>query len=107
MCTDPVERPKSANASRTPGETPKTTATDRSPRIPRMDDLEEAHGLKDTVDPEEIKAAASFRGLTFAQVTNQIWHFCSVDHGQKCMAFGGGRLLLARADFHSRYLRRV
>ncbi|KAH8426045.1 uncharacterized protein LDX57_003785 [Aspergillus melleus] len=86
MCTDPVERPR-PSASQA-AEIPRTTANDRSPRVPRIDDLEEAHGLKDTVDPEELRAVASFRGLTFAHVTNQIWHFCSVDHGQRYTCVG-------------------
>lgn len=47
-----------------------------------MDDLEGAYGAKDPGSPEKV---ASLRNLTFAQVTNQIWHFCSVDHGLRCM----------------------
>jgi hypothetical protein len=50
-----------------------------------MEDLEEAVSLKNLSDPDDIQKAASFRGLTFAHVTNQIWHFCSVDHGPRCI----------------------
>jgi hypothetical protein len=28
--------------------------------------------------------SASFEGLTFGQVTDQIWHFSSVDYGPRC-----------------------
>lgn len=28
--------------------------------------------------------SASFKGLTFGQVTDQIWHFSSVDYGPRC-----------------------
>jgi hypothetical protein len=82
MCTDPVERPSKPTAP--PMDSSHTRGVDRPPRVPRMD-LEEAHGLRDLSDPDEMQAAASFRGLTFAHVTNQIWHFCSVDYGPRCM----------------------
>lgn len=51
----------------------------------RVEDLESGFAPSDLTDSEEIYKAASFRGLTFAQVTDQIWHFCSVDHGMRCM----------------------
>jgi hypothetical protein len=28
--------------------------------------------------------SGSFEGLTFGQVTDQIWHFSSVDYGPRC-----------------------
>lgn len=28
--------------------------------------------------------SASFEGITFGQVTDQIWHFSSVDYGPRC-----------------------
>lgn len=51
----------------------------------RVDDLESGIAMGDLTDPEEMFKIASLKGLTFAQVTNQIWHFCSVDHGPECM----------------------
>lgn len=32
----------------------------------------------------KIYQSTSFEGLTFGQVTDQIWHFSSVDHGPRC-----------------------
>ncbi|THC98774.1 hypothetical protein EYZ11_001753 [Aspergillus tanneri] len=84
MCTDPVERQKKETTSQPSENLPKSPSTNRLPHVSRMDDLEEAPGLKDVMDPEKIQTVASFRGLTFAHVVNQIWHFCSVDHGQRC-----------------------
>ena len=83
MCTDPVVRPSQSTGSSANGFRQKNE--DRLPRVPRKNDLEEAQELKDLSDPAEIQAAASFRGLTFAHVTNQIWHFCSVDYGPRCI----------------------
>ncbi|PIG83512.1 ankyrin repeat-containing protein [Aspergillus arachidicola] len=78
MCTDPVARPSQSTSPLTNGLREKND--ERLPRVPGKNDLEEAQELKDLSDPAEIQAAASFRGLTFAHVTNQIWHFCSVDY---------------------------
>ncbi|QRD93777.1 hypothetical protein F9C07_2204913 [Aspergillus flavus] len=82
MCTDPVARPSQSTSPLTDGLREKND--ERLPRVLRKNDLEEAQELKDLSDPAEIQAAASFRGLTFAHVTNQIWHFCSVDYGPRC-----------------------
>ncbi|KAE8413288.1 ADP-ribosylation factor [Aspergillus pseudocaelatus] len=86
MCTDPVVRPSQSTASSANGFREKNE--DRLPRVSRKNDLEEAQELKDLSDPAEIQAAASFRGLTFAHVTNQIWHFCSVDYGPRYTCIG-------------------
>ncbi|KAE8134501.1 ADP-ribosylation factor [Aspergillus pseudotamarii] len=86
MCTDPVVRPSQSTASPANGFREKNEG--RLPRVPRKNDLEEAQELKDLSDPAEIQAAASFRGLTFAHVTNQIWHFCSVDYGPRYTCIG-------------------
>ncbi|KAA8651956.1 uncharacterized protein ATNIH1004_000856 [Aspergillus tanneri] len=88
MCTDPVERQKKETTSQPSENLPKSPSTNRLPHVSRMDDLEEAPGLKDVMDPEKIQTVASFRGLTFAHVVNQIWHFCSVDHGQRYTCVG-------------------
>ena len=83
MCTDPVVRPAQSTNPLANGVREKND--DRLLRVSRKNDLEEAQELKDLSDPDEVQAAASFRGLTFAHVTNQIWHFCSVDYGPRCI----------------------
>lgn len=83
MCTDPVTAPPKAPAPVQSLRASFHRSIDRSHR-PRMEDLKEAVSLKFLSDPDDIQNAASFRGLTFAHVTNQIWHFCSVDHGPRC-----------------------
>ncbi|RHZ46669.1 hypothetical protein CDV55_100792 [Aspergillus turcosus] len=82
MCTDPVAAPSKPPAPVQSLRASFHRSIDRSHR-PRMEDLEEAVSLKNLSDPDDIQKAASFRGLTFAHVTNQIWHFCSVDHGPR------------------------
>lgn len=81
MCTEPVKRTTHAVANTTPRGDSRSTSLERSQNIP-MDDLEGAYAAKDPGSPEKV---ASPRNLTFAQVTDQIWHFCSVDHGPRCM----------------------
>ncbi|RLL92992.1 hypothetical protein CFD26_100450 [Aspergillus turcosus] len=87
MCTDPVAAPSKAPAPVQSLRASFHRSIDRSHR-PRMEDLEEAVSLKNLSDPDDIQKAASFRGLTFAHVTNQIWHFCSVDHGPRYTCVG-------------------
>ncbi|KAF4252946.1 hypothetical protein CNMCM8714_006934 [Aspergillus fumigatus] len=87
MCTDPVTAPPKAPAPVQSLRASFHRSIDRSHR-PRMEDLEEAVSLKFLSDPDDIQNAASFRGLTFAHVTNQIWHFCSVDHGPRYTCVG-------------------
>ncbi|BAE64065.1 unnamed protein product [Aspergillus oryzae RIB40] len=92
MCTDPVARPSQSTSPLTDGLREKND--ERLPRVLRKNDLEEAQELKDLSDPAEIQAAASFRGLTFAHVTNQIWHFCSVDYGPRYTCIGYNSLFV-------------
>ncbi|EAW22692.1 uncharacterized protein NFIA_013820 [Aspergillus fischeri NRRL 181] len=87
MCTDPVAARPEAPAPVQSLRASFHRSIDRSHR-PRMEDLEEAVSLKNLSDPDDIQKAASFRGLTFAHVTNQIWHFCSVDHGPRYTCVG-------------------
>ncbi|KAH3364307.1 hypothetical protein KXW94_005697 [Aspergillus fumigatus] len=87
MCTDPVTAPPKAPAPVQSLRASFHRSIDRSHR-PRMEDLEEAVSLKFLSDPDDIQNAASFRGLTFAHVTNQIWHFCSVDNGPRYTCVG-------------------
>lgn len=47
-------------------------------------DLEGAYHL-DQLDPVAASAeVASLGYLSFSNIINQIWHFCSVDYGPKC-----------------------
>lgn len=82
MCTEPVKRSKHTASPTTPKHHARSRSMERSLHIP-MDDLEGAYEAKD--DPGSPDKVASLRNLSFAQVTNQIWHFCSVDHGLRCM----------------------
>lgn len=81
MCTEPViRRPKPAALpkKRLSQQRDPTTSLPSEP-----DDLENAFSLKDV--PEDMIAdPSSFKHLTFSQVTDQIWHFSSVDHGSRC-----------------------
>lgn len=105
MCTEPVVNPKST-PDEPPGPGPSSTPS--SPRQQhahsslrfrnsasksldqpraRVEDIESGTALEELKDPEEMQMIASLKDLTFAQVTNQIWHFCSVDHGLKCTLY--------------------
>lgn len=80
MCTAPVIRPPADTAqpkkrrSRT-----RDLDLDLDP-----DDIENAFALKNIRGQDEGHDTSSFKHLTFSQVTNQIWHFSSVDHGPRC-----------------------
>ncbi|EYE95407.1 uncharacterized protein EURHEDRAFT_412225 [Aspergillus ruber CBS 135680] len=96
MCTEPVvqiptPKPEEPVPS-SPGASTLRSRRSRhksfnQPSQTRVDDLESGVSLGD-LDTEEIHRAASFKGLTFAQVANQIWHFCSVDHGPRYTCIG-------------------
>lgn len=80
MCTEPVTRsPKSAGPPATPRTC--TRSLDRSLHTD-VDDIEGAYSSKDLA--EDIDTSGALRNLSFAEVANQIWHFCSVDHGPRC-----------------------
>lgn len=91
MCTEPVvQKPAEPSA----GSSSPAARTMHFKHVPsksfdqpnaQEDDLESGIAVGDAIDSEEVYKVASLKGLTFAQVTNQIWHFCSVDHGPKCM----------------------
>jgi hypothetical protein len=80
MCTEPVQ----------PDPKPTPAPNKRSSHLPsvapsfhhEVDDPENA--LKHLSDSDRLRESASFKNLTFAQVTDQIWHFSSVDHGPRC-----------------------
>ncbi|CAI7624853.1 unnamed protein product [Penicillium palitans] len=92
MCTEPVHpAPKT-----TPTPLP-TKRTSQSPSVApsfkhEVDDAENA--LKHLVDPDKSRESASFKNLTFAQVTDQIWHFSSVDHGPRYTCIGYNTLFV-------------
>ncbi|CAG8907786.1 unnamed protein product [Penicillium egyptiacum] len=92
MCTEPVHpAPKT-----TPTPLP-TKRTSQSPSVApsfqqEVDDPENA--LKHLADPDRARESASFKNLTFAQVTDQIWHFSSVDHGPRYTCIGYNTLFV-------------
>ncbi|KAJ5091607.1 hypothetical protein NUU61_006477 [Penicillium alfredii] len=91
MCTEPVlHRPKPAALPRKRHS--QLQDVDLSPQEP--DDLESAYALKNVPDQDEGHEAAKMKSLTFAQVTNQIWHFSSVDHGPRYTCIGYNTLFV-------------
>ena len=95
MCTEPVIHPSkptesapNSPGSHSYGSYSPSSRNSRSKSLAqphaRIYDIESGHRLSDFIDLEEMHKAESFKGLTFTQVTNQIWHFCSVDHGPRC-----------------------
>ncbi|KAJ5382585.1 hypothetical protein N7517_000496 [Penicillium concentricum] len=92
MCTEP--------AHPTPKPTPTPVPTKRSSQAPsiapsfvhEVDDPENA--LKHLADPNKSRESASFKNLTFSQVTDQIWHFSSVDHGPRYTCIGYNTLFV-------------
>ena len=53
----------------------------KNPLESRTDDIEQAYALEKLGSQEE---AVSFEDLTFAHIPDQLWHFCSVDYGERC-----------------------
>ncbi|KAL2828493.1 hypothetical protein BDW59DRAFT_143197 [Aspergillus cavernicola] len=89
MCTDPVARvSKPAAQPQPPRKSFQTRSIPKPVRIHVDEDLEDGHALKELPSPEEVHAAASFRGLTFGHVVDQIWHFCSTDYGPRYTCIG-------------------
>jgi hypothetical protein len=84
MCIDPVHQtrsPTESDETETDVEPPQPHPVDPLEKPP-VDDVELAYSMH-ALDPAvgELKVA---RGLTFNHVTNQIWHFCSVDYCPHC-----------------------
>ncbi|KAJ5621673.1 hypothetical protein N7528_006456 [Penicillium herquei] len=80
MCTAPVVRPPK------PAAQPKNRRS-RNSDLPvdlghELDDVENAFRLKHMSEHESLQdnSGSLFKNLTFSQITNQIWHFSSVDH---------------------------
>lgn len=81
MCTEPIIQPPKLAA------VPKKRLSrlqEKGLHLEVKEDVEKAYPLKDLSDQDALHEGASFRNLTFSQVTNQIWHFSSVDHGPRC-----------------------
>lgn len=82
MCTEPVPRTR---VSYDEAEKQQPHSRDSAPPRPSaLEDIENAYALKEISERNTIPDGFSFKDLTFAHVTNQIWHFCSVDHGPRC-----------------------
>ncbi|KAL2820760.1 hypothetical protein BJX63DRAFT_283464 [Aspergillus granulosus] len=90
MCTDPVARRSSKHiaSNQTLRKSFQSKSSSRRFRTQVSEDLEDCHALKDLPSSEEVHAAASFRGLTFGNVVDQIWHFCSTDYGPRYTCIG-------------------
>ncbi|OJJ63566.1 hypothetical protein ASPSYDRAFT_141021 [Aspergillus sydowii CBS 593.65] len=89
MCTEPVTRPPKPTASAQPAR--RSFQSRSSPKLARTnvdEDLEDGNVMKPLPSSEEVHAAASFRGITFGHVVDQIWHFCSTDYGPRYTCIG-------------------
>ena len=85
MCTEPVPQ------FRAPGQSNLRKRESRSREFdrPQGGDLETAFHAKESLEKDERDCGLSGGGFnagkfTFAQVTDQIWHFSSVDYGPRC-----------------------
>lgn len=83
MCTDPT--PCSSKVKVPP---PVHTRLNGILDHSRKDDLEGAYILKELAAPEEKHATAFPKSLTFSQIHDQLWHFCTVDYGQRYTCIG-------------------
>ncbi|KAG0155039.1 hypothetical protein PDIDSM_612 [Penicillium digitatum] len=81
MCTEPVHPTPKATTTPLPTKRTSHAPSDAPSFQHEADDAENA--LKHLVDPDKSPESASFKNLTFTQVTDQIWHFSSVDHGPR------------------------
>lgn len=82
MCTEPVPHTKKPTATPEKGH---SHLRDVAPPVERdVDDIENAYALNEISEINTIPDSLSLKHLTFAHVTNQIWHFSSVDHGPRC-----------------------
>ncbi|KKK24604.1 hypothetical protein P175DRAFT_0432568 [Aspergillus ochraceoroseus IBT 24754] len=88
MCTDPVTRTLPPKQTQPPRKSFQSKNSSRQTRSYIDGDIEEGHMVKNLASLEEIQTVASFRGLTFGHVVDQIWHFCSVDYGPRYTCIG-------------------
>ncbi|KAL4809474.1 hypothetical protein BDV18DRAFT_132146 [Aspergillus unguis] len=97
MCTDPAPKPsKPAAAPQTPRKSFQSRSSPKAIYSDPSEDLEDGYALKDVPSSEEVNAAASFRGLTFGHVVDQIWHFCSTDYGPRYTCIGYNSLYVVQ-----------
>ncbi|KAJ5549581.1 hypothetical protein N7513_006815 [Penicillium frequentans] len=89
MCTAPVIRPPPGTAPKKRRSRTRDLDLDLDP-----DDIENAFALKNIRDQGEGHDTSSFKHLTFSQVTDQIWHFSSVDHGPRYTCIGYNTLFV-------------
>ncbi|KAJ5797329.1 uncharacterized protein N7503_006625 [Penicillium pulvis] len=89
MCTAPVTRPPPGTAPKKRRSRTRDVDLDLDP-----DDIENAFALKNIRDQDEGHDTSSFKHLTFSQVTDQIWHFSSVDHGPRYTCIGYNTLFV-------------
>ncbi|KAL2847988.1 hypothetical protein BJX68DRAFT_106916 [Aspergillus pseudodeflectus] len=90
MCSDPVARRPQRHIA--PNQAPRKSFQPKSSAMPSRvqinEDLEDGHAMKHLPSSERVHAAASPRGLTFGNVVDQIWHFCSTDFGPRYTCIG-------------------
>lgn len=79
MCTDPTSCSSKVEVP-PPVHTRLNGILDHS----HKDDLEGAYILEELATSEEKHATAFPKSLTFSQIPDQLWHFCTVDYGQRC-----------------------
>ncbi|KAJ5082526.1 hypothetical protein N7532_011569 [Penicillium argentinense] len=92
MCTEPVlPRPEAAAITKTRHSHSRDFDPSSSHEI---DDIENAYITKDSSE-KESNDTPSFEHLTFAQVTDQIWHFSSTDYGPRYTCIGYNTLFAA------------
>ncbi|KAJ5117022.1 hypothetical protein N7456_001370 [Penicillium angulare] len=90
MCTAPVITPPKETAQSKPR---RSKTRDLDPTH-ELDDIENAFALKNIPQHESTHDTSSFKHLTFSQVTDQIWHFSSVDHGPRYTCIGYNTLFV-------------
>jgi hypothetical protein len=87
MCTDPVIQTQTAvaKADALGGTISTENVEDKPGGTTPADDIEGAYHLE-KLDPVAASSeVASLGHLSFSSIINQIWHFCSVDYGPKCV----------------------
>lgn len=86
MCTDPVKQSQTSVAKADMFADLASTADSgvKPARTRPAEDIEGAYHLEE-LDPVDASAeVASLGNMSFSNIINQIWHFCSVDYGPKC-----------------------
>ncbi|OJJ49786.1 hypothetical protein ASPZODRAFT_58856 [Penicilliopsis zonata CBS 506.65] len=103
MCTDPVKQ-----RQKEPSHSPKepisryhSRNSERSRPPKTTDDLEGGYDLRELSNPDMLAGDTAWKHLTFAQITNQIWHFCSVDYGSKYTCIGYNSLYTVPGPAHN------